>query len=67
MDLIGLIGGTLGIFIGFSFYGTIADLLDLAQSLVLKLKVMKNTNGKLCALFGHHFEPFIYTQALIQV
>ena len=35
-DLIGLIGGTLGIFIGFSFYGAISALLALIVSLVLK-------------------------------
>ena len=36
LDLIGLVGGTLGMFIGFSFYGTISDILSLTVSLVLK-------------------------------
>ena len=42
-DLIGLVGGTLGIFIGFSFYGTLSDILSLVASLLLK-------TGKLIAL-----------------
>ena len=36
LDLIGLVGGTLGMFIGFSFYGSFSDLLSLTESLVLK-------------------------------
>ena len=38
LDLIGLIGGTLGMFVGFSFYGTFADALSLALSIVKKKK-----------------------------
>ena len=37
LDLIGLIGGTLGMFIGFSFYGTFADALSLVLSIVKKM------------------------------
>ena len=36
LDLIGLVGGTLGMFTGFSFYHTIADILSLTVSLILK-------------------------------
>ena len=35
-DLIGLVGGTLGMFTGFTFYGTISDILSLTVSLILK-------------------------------
>ena len=35
-DLIGLVGGTLGMFIGFSFYGTLSDIISLTVSLLLK-------------------------------
>ena len=42
MDLIGLAGGTLGIFIGFSFYGTLADVLGIMLSMVLKIKVARS-------------------------
>ena len=38
LDLIGLIGGTLGMFVGFSFYGTFADALSLALSILKKKK-----------------------------
>ena len=38
LDLIGLIGGTLGMFIGFSFYGTFADALNLTLYIAKKLK-----------------------------
>ena len=42
-DLIGLIGGTLGIFVGFSFYGTFADALSLTLSIATKMiKAGKN-------------------------
>ena len=37
LDLIGLIGGTLGIFVGFSFYGTFADALSLILSIAKKM------------------------------
>ena len=37
LDLIGLIRGTLGMFIGFSFYGTFADALSLALSIAKKI------------------------------
>ena len=37
-DLIGLVGGTLGMFTGFSFYGTISDILSLTVSLILKTR-----------------------------
>ena len=36
LDLIGLVGGTLGMFIGFSFYGTISDIFSLTVSLITK-------------------------------
>ena len=36
LDLIGLVGGTLGMFINFSFYGTLSDILGLAELLILK-------------------------------
>ena len=36
LDLIGLVGGTLGMFIGFSFYGSISDILSFTESLVMK-------------------------------
>ena len=36
LDLIGLVGGTLGMFTGFTFYGTISDILSLTESLILK-------------------------------
>ena len=36
LDLIGLVGGTLGMFIGFSFYGSISDIFRLTESLVMK-------------------------------
>ena len=48
MDLIGLTGGTLGISIGFSFYGIIADVLDILLSLVLKIKAKRI--GEFCIL-----------------
>ena len=35
-DLIGLIGGTLGMFIGFSFYGTLTDIVSLVESLTMQ-------------------------------
>ena len=35
-DLIGLVGGTLGMFIGFSFYDTISDIIILTVSLITK-------------------------------
>ena len=37
LDLIGIIGGTLGIFVGFSFYGTFKDILDITVNLISKL------------------------------
>ena len=37
LDLIGIIGGTLGIFVGFSFYGTFEDILDITVKLTSKL------------------------------
>ena len=37
LDLIGLIGGTLGMFVGFSFYGTFADALSLTLSILKKM------------------------------
>ena len=37
LDLIGLIGGTLGMFVGFSIYGTFADALSLVLSIVKKM------------------------------
>ena len=36
LDLIGLVGGTLGMFTEFSFYGTLSDILRLTASLLLK-------------------------------
>ena len=46
LDLIGLIGGTLGMFIGFSFYGTFADALTLALYIAKKMKnAGKNYKG----------------------
>ena len=50
IDLIGLTGGTLGIFIGFSFYGTIANILDIGLSLVSNIKAIRI--GKLYASWG---------------
>ena len=37
LDLIGLIGGTLGMFVGFSVYGTFADALSLVLSIAKKM------------------------------
>ena len=37
LDLIGLIGGTLGMFVGFSVYGTFADALSLTLSIAKKM------------------------------
>ena len=37
LDLIGLIGGTLGMFVGFSFYETFADALSLTISIAKKM------------------------------
>ena len=46
LDLIGLIGGTLGMFVGFSFYGTFADVLNLALYIAKKMKnAGKNYKG----------------------
>ena len=46
LDLIGLIGGTLGMFVGFSIYGTFSDGLRLALSIVKKMKnAGKNYKG----------------------
>ena len=42
LDLIGIIGGTLGMFIGFSFYGTYTDIIDIIQSLASRI----NYRGK---------------------
>ena len=42
LDLIGIIGGTLGMFIGFSFYGTYSDIIDIIQFLASKI----NCKGK---------------------
>ena len=36
-DLIGIIGGTLGLFLGFSFFGCISAILDYAGLLVTKV------------------------------
>ena len=36
LDLIGLVGGTLGMFIGFSFYGSLSSILGLTELLILK-------------------------------
>lgn len=45
MDLVGLVGGTLGIFIGFSLYGFFEGVLDLVSSATLKIIATKSKNG----------------------
>ena len=39
LDLIGIIGGTLGMFIGFSFYGLFSDVIDIIQFVASKINI----------------------------
>ena len=60
MDLVGLAGGTLGIFIGFSFYGSFAWVLDLVSSVTLKVMETKSKTGNsftfdACFFFNSNF------------
>ena len=45
LDLVGIIGGTLGMFIGFSFYGSYSDMVDIIQFLASKINRYGNKIG----------------------
>ena len=60
LDLIGIIGGTLGMFIGFSFYGTYTDIIDIIQSLASRINYRGKYWKKYC--FDHFiWVSFIFT------